>query len=212
MKCGMVSMLPFSREPWPPQAAGRNRRACDCPRMEFCVRNRGYEPNHINSMTIPTERMETWRIRRILRKRLRKQSEARRRSRCRSTTRRHARNSRGRRSIYEADQAEVRRGARPAAEVSARGHQRSTSPNLDGTQFAALRDRSLSSTRSSRASRSTIPSRCLFIGGGFSALLTSARLREVGVESIRIVERGGGRRRHLVLEPLSWRRLRRRRL
>ena len=31
---------------------------------------------------------------------------------------------------------------------------------------------------------------CLFIGGGFSALLTSARLREYGVESIRIVERG----------------------
>jgi cyclohexanone monooxygenase len=32
---------------------------------------------------------------------------------------------------------------------------------------------------------------CLFIGGGFSALLTSARLRECGVERIRIVERGG---------------------
>ncbi len=31
---------------------------------------------------------------------------------------------------------------------------------------------------------------CLFIGGGFSALLTAARLREYGVESIRIVERG----------------------
>ncbi|MDO9460244.1 MAG: NAD(P)-binding protein, partial [Alphaproteobacteria bacterium] len=30
----------------------------------------------------------------------------------------------------------------------------------------------------------------LFIGGGFSALLTSARLRELGVESIRIVEKG----------------------
>ena len=30
----------------------------------------------------------------------------------------------------------------------------------------------------------------LFIGGGFSALLISARLREKGVESIRIVERG----------------------
>ncbi|MFT7597964.1 MAG: cation diffusion facilitator CzcD-associated flavoprotein CzcO [Acidimicrobiales bacterium] len=30
----------------------------------------------------------------------------------------------------------------------------------------------------------------LFIGGGFSALLTSARLRERGVESIRIVEKG----------------------
>ena len=31
---------------------------------------------------------------------------------------------------------------------------------------------------------------CLFIGGGFSALLTAARLRECGVETIRIVERG----------------------
>tara|TARA_R110001599_G_scaffold353870_1_gene601229 strand:- start:11358 stop:13160 length:1803 start_codon:yes stop_codon:yes gene_type:complete len=31
----------------------------------------------------------------------------------------------------------------------------------------------------------------LFIGGGFSALLTSARLREKGLESIQIVERGG---------------------
>jgi cation diffusion facilitator CzcD-associated flavoprotein CzcO len=31
----------------------------------------------------------------------------------------------------------------------------------------------------------------LIIGGGFSALLTSARLREIGVDSIRIVERGG---------------------
>jgi cation diffusion facilitator CzcD-associated flavoprotein CzcO len=31
----------------------------------------------------------------------------------------------------------------------------------------------------------------LFVGGGFSALLTAARLRERGVESIRIVERGG---------------------
>jgi cation diffusion facilitator CzcD-associated flavoprotein CzcO len=31
----------------------------------------------------------------------------------------------------------------------------------------------------------------LFIGGGFSALLTAARLRERGVASIRIVERGG---------------------
>ena len=31
---------------------------------------------------------------------------------------------------------------------------------------------------------------CLFIGGGFAALLTAARLREYGVESIRIIERG----------------------
>jgi cation diffusion facilitator CzcD-associated flavoprotein CzcO len=48
------------------------------------------------------------------------------------------------------------------------------------------------------ATRAEVPEReplrdtveVLFIGGGFSALLTSARLREVGVESIRIVERG----------------------
>jgi cation diffusion facilitator CzcD-associated flavoprotein CzcO len=33
-------------------------------------------------------------------------------------------------------------------------------------------------------------SECVFIGGGFSALLTAARLRERGVESIRIVEKG----------------------
>ena len=52
---------------------------------------------------------------------------------------------------------------------------------------------------------------CLFIGGGFSALLTSARLREVGVESIRIVERAR-RWRYLVLEPLPWSGLRRCRL
>ena len=32
----------------------------------------------------------------------------------------------------------------------------------------------------------------LFIGGGFSALLTTSQLRNVGVESIRIVERGAG--------------------
>ncbi len=31
----------------------------------------------------------------------------------------------------------------------------------------------------------------LFIGGGFSALLTAARLREIGVQRIRIVERAG---------------------
>jgi Predicted flavoprotein involved in K+ transport len=31
---------------------------------------------------------------------------------------------------------------------------------------------------------------CLFIGGGFSALLTAAKLRDIGVASIRIVERG----------------------
>ena len=50
----------------------------------------------------------------------------------------------------------------------------------------------------------------LFIGGGFSALLTSARLRQVGVESIRIVERGADVGGDLVLEPLPGCRLRRR--
>src|SRR3954453_1076243 len=39
----------------------------------------------------------------------------------------------------------------------------------------------------------------LFIGGGFSALLTAARLRQVGFESIRIVERGSD-----VGGPLYW--------
>ena len=39
-------------------------------------------------------------------------------------------------------------------------------------------------------SLSVIEVEVLFIGGGFSALLTSARLRERGLESIRIVERG----------------------
>ena len=52
-------------------------------------------------------------------------------------------------------------------------------------------------TRSTRTPASSSPREpindnveVLFIGGGFSALLTSARLREGGVESIRIVERG----------------------
>ena len=46
----------------------------------------------------------------------------------------------------------------------------------------------------------------LFIGGGFSALLTSARLREKGIESIRIVEKGAdvGRARHR-LTRAGWR-------
>ncbi len=56
--------------------------------------------------------------------------------------------------------------------------------------LAELRDRPARRRRSRRASRSPTRSRCLFIGGGFSALLTAARLRERGVESIRIVERG----------------------
>ena len=45
----------------------------------------------------------------------------------------------------------------------------------------------------------------LFIGGGFSALLTSARLRERGVESIRIVERGAESRQTISQIRLSTR-------
>ena len=43
----------------------------------------------------------------------------------------------------------------------------------------------------------------LIIGGGFGGLLAGARLREAGVQDIRIIEKGRGLRRHLVLEPLS---------
>ena len=50
----------------------------------------------------------------------------------------------------------------------------------------------------------------VIIGAGFGGLLTGARLRELGVEDIRLIEKGGRRRRHLVLEPLSGHRLRRR--
>ncbi len=53
-----------------------------------------------------------------------------------------------------------------------------------------VRDRSLRRRAQAACAHQRLRSRCLFIGGGFSALLTSARLRENGVESIRIVERG----------------------
>ncbi|MBK9427279.1 MAG: NAD(P)-binding protein [Gammaproteobacteria bacterium] len=48
------------------------------------------------------------------------------------------------------------------------------------------------STRSCCAPRAAdrIPLECLFIGGGFSALLTSARLREIGVTASALWERG----------------------
>ncbi|MEE2665065.1 MAG: NAD(P)/FAD-dependent oxidoreductase [Myxococcota bacterium] len=68
----------------------------------------------------------------------------------------------------------------------------------DGTaQFTsdfsgALEKYSIDPNATERAPRAPLNDsvECLFIGGGFSALLTSARLRQVGVESIRIVERG----------------------
>ncbi len=43
---------------------------------------------------------------------------------------------------------------------------------------------------------------CLFIGGGFSALLTSARLREYGVREYPHCRARRRRGRYLVLEPL----------
>ncbi len=47
------------------------------------------------------------------------------------------------------------------------------------------------------------------IGGGFGGLLMGARLREAGFESLRVVEFGGRLRRHMVLESLSRRDVRR---
>ncbi len=52
----------------------------------------------------------------------------------------------------------------------------------------------------------------LIIGGGFGGLMAGARLRGAGVERIRIIEKGGDFRRHLVLEPLSRRAMRHREL
>jgi cation diffusion facilitator CzcD-associated flavoprotein CzcO len=60
--------------------------------------------------------------------------------------------------------------------------------NLDGTFAKYEIDTYASEPAPREAINDTVE--CLFIGGGFSALLTSARLRERGVESIRIVERG----------------------
>ena len=90
--------------------------------------------------------------------------------------------------ILRRDQAEIRRGARSAAELPA-GRQGAIHLRTD-RRTGEIRDRSLGvETVEARAPiNDTVE--CLFIGGGFSALLTAARLRERGVESIRIVERG----------------------
>ena len=62
--------------------------------------------------------------------------------------------------------------------------------DFDGTPFESYEvDPFVETVKPREALNDTVE--VLFIGGGFSALLTSARLREVGVESIRIVERGG---------------------
>src|SRR5258708_16016415 len=50
----------------------------------------------------------------------------------------------------------------------------------------------------------------LVVGGGFGGLLLWHRLSEAGFTDVRFCEKGGRRRRHLVLEPLSRHRLRRR--
>jgi len=80
-----------------------------------------------------------------------------------------------------AEERDLRLGYRPE------GTQQFTS-ELDGELARYARD----SYAGELAARAPIVDEVevLFIGGGFSALLTSARLRERGVESIRIVERG----------------------
>ncbi len=90
--------------------------------------------------------------------------------------------------LLRRDQTQVRGGARSAARVPARRH---------ATVHVRFRRRTARNTASDPYSGPVEPREpirdtveVLFIGGGFSALLTSARLREKGVESIRIVERG----------------------
>ena len=48
----------------------------------------------------------------------------------------------------------------------------------------------------------------LVLGGGFGGLLVGARLRQAGIDDVRIVEKGGDFG-GMVLEPVSWRGLRR---
>ena len=89
---------------------------------------------------------------------------------------------------YDGDQGEVRRGARPAAEVPAARH---VAVHLRLHRRAGqVRDRPARRDGAGPRAPITDEVEVLFIGGGFSALLTAARLRERGVESIRIVERG----------------------
>ena len=66
-----------------------------------------------------------------------------------------------------------------------------------------LRRRPVRRARIRRASRSPTRSTSSIIGGGFGGLLAGARLREAGVDDIRIDREGRRLRRHLVLEPLS---------
>ena len=89
---------------------------------------------------------------------------------------------------YDDIKAQIRRGARPAPGVPARGHGAvHLRPDRRPRQ---VRDRPLRRRASSPREPINDTVEVLFIGGGFSALLTAARLRERGVESIRIVERG----------------------
>ena len=80
---------------------------------------------------------------------------------------------------------EVPRGARQAP---ARRRQRPV--RRDGGRVRPLPRRSLRRARSS-ARRSTDEVDVVVIGGGFGGLLAGARLREAGVDDIRIIEKGG---------------------
>ena len=91
--------------------------------------------------------------------------------------------------VLRRDQGPLRRGARPAPRRTARRAREQYTSDLDG-ELADYAASIRTPTGWSRARADHRPVEVLFIGGGFSALLTSARLRERGVESIRIVERG----------------------
>ena len=102
---------------------------------------------------------------------------------------------------YDEIKAQVRRGARPAPGLPARGH---GAVHLRPHRRAReLRDRPLRRTSSTPREPINDTVEVLFIGGGFSALLTvgpPARARRREHPHRRARRR---RRRHLVLEPLS---------
>ena len=112
---------------------------------------------------------------------------------------------------YDEIKAQLRRGARPAPRATARRARRSTRPTSTGE---LRRTTQLDPYAEEPSQREPINDHVevLFIGGGFSALLTvgpAARARRREHPHRRARRR---RRRHLVLEPLPGRRLRRRRL
>ena len=77
---------------------------------------------------------------------------------------------------------------------------------------ASSRATSTTSTRRRRSRASALTDECemLVVGAGFAGLLLWHKLRDAGIQRRALLREGRRRRRHLVLEPLSRHRLRRR--